>query len=229
MCRLAFSQSRRPPSLKPYGQGGRCLGGSLLNQKRDWGVCVLQGRLSVTEITTNVQCTYRCTRSHVWYRGEAPQPETGRRTATRWLLIRSYCTLRATKVALDCLYCLLQRRRPNGAGAAVFRPKGLFAFSLLLSLLFRGGLKAVVYRGRRRKHDGRVRSSLYSKPKRARFAELTVLSPPDRKVSQGFESGLQRSLGLTHGRGRCQRFGFPRIFGCEWRVVRPTVGGCGVL
>ena len=150
---------------------------------------------------------------HVWYRGEAPQPETGRRTATRWLLIRSYCTLRATKVALDCLYCLLQRRRPNGAGAAVFRPKGLFAFSLLLSLLFRGGLKAVVYRGRRRKHDGRVRSSLYSKPKRARFAELTVLSPPDRKVSQGFESGLQRSLGLTHGRGRCQRFGLPRIFG----------------
>ena len=162
----------------------------------------MQGRLSVTEITTNVQCTYRCTRSHVWYRGETPQPETGRRTATRWLLIRSYCTLRATKVALDCLYCLLQRRRPNGAGAAVFRPKGLFAFSLLLSLLFRGGLKAVVYRGRRRKHDGRVRSSLYSKPKRARFAELTVLSPPDRKVSQGFESGLQRSLGLTHGRGR---------------------------
>ena len=77
-------------------------------------------------------------RSHVWYRGEAPQPETERRTATRWLLIRSYCTLRATKVALDCLYCLLQRRRPNGAGAALFRPKGLFAFSLLLSLLFRG-------------------------------------------------------------------------------------------
>ena len=66
---------------------------------------------------------------------------------------------------------------------------------------------------RRRKHDGRVRSSLYSKPKRARFAELTVLSPPNRKVSQGFESGLQRSLGLTHGRGRCQRFGLPRIFG----------------
>ena len=191
----------------------------------------MQGRLSVTEITTNVPCTYRCTPSHVWYRGEAPQPETERRTATRWLLIRSYCTLRATKVALDCLYCLLQRRRPNGAGPALFRPKGLFAFSLLLSLLFRGGSKAVVYRGRRRKHDGRVRSLLYSKPKRARLAELTVLSPPDRKVSQGvriWSATLSGSDTWSRTRDGVSGSGFLG-YSAEWRVVRPTVGGCGVL
>ena len=44
----------------------------------------------------------------------------------------------------------------TGLGRGVFRPKGLFAFSLLLSLLFRGGSKEVV-RGRRRKlkkHNG---------------------------------------------------------------------------
>ena len=47
----------------------------------------------------------------------------------------------------------------------MFRPKGLFAFSLLLSLLFRGGSKEVV-RGRRRKlkkHNGGSRCRDWAK------------------------------------------------------------------